>query len=60
MDDSFLLTPSERERIYTKIIEPAYFLGTTLVERPKIVIIGGQTGAGKSNLVETSMREFIS
>lgn len=58
MDNSFAVDESEHERVYTKTIEPASFLGTTSVDKPRIVIIGGQTGAGKTKIVEHSMREF--
>jgi predicted ABC-type ATPase len=58
MDSSFQLDFSEHERIYSKIIEPTSFLGTSPVDKPKILIIAAQTGAGKSRLVELSMKEF--
>jgi predicted Ser/Thr protein kinase len=58
MDSSFQLESSEHERIYSKIIEPTSFLGTSSLDEPKIVIIAAQTGAGKSKIVELSMKEF--
>ena len=58
MDSSFELEPFEQERVYRKIIEPASFFGTMPVQKPKAVIIGGQTGAGKSKVVQLSMKEF--
>jgi predicted ABC-type ATPase len=58
MDSSFKLESSQHERIYSKIIEPTSFLDTTAVEKPSLVIIAAQTGAGKSNLVAKSLKEF--
>lgn len=58
MDSSFQLDSSEHDRIYSKIIEPTSFLDTSPVENPKLLIIGAQTGAGKSTIVELSIREF--
>jgi len=58
MDNSYRLDPSEHERVYAKAIEPASFLDTSPVEQPKITIVGGQTGAGKTRLLELSMKEF--
>jgi predicted ABC-type ATPase len=58
MDSSFQLESAEHDRIYSKIIEPTSFLGTTSSSKPKLIVIAAQTGAGKSTLVETSMMEF--
>ena len=58
MDNSFALDLVEHDSIYVKTIEPASFLGTKPVANPKIIIIGGQPGAGKSKLVEMAMNEF--
>jgi len=58
MDSSFQLDSSEHVRIYSKIIEPTSFLDTSPVEKPKLLIIGAQTGAGKSKIVELSIKEF--
>jgi predicted ABC-type ATPase len=58
MDNSYRLDPSEHERVYAKAIEPASFLDTSPVEHPKITIVGGQTGAGKTRVLELSMKEF--
>ena len=58
MDSSFQLESAEHERIYSKIIEPTSFLGTSSLDKPKMLIIAAQTGAGKSKLVELSMKEF--
>lgn len=58
MDNSFQLSPSEHERIYQKIIEPTNFDDTATAEKPRMIIVGAQTGAGKSRLVELSVREF--
>ena len=58
MDSSFQLSPSDHNRIYEKIIEPTSFLDTSAVEKPKLVIVGAQTGAGKSKLVGMSVKEF--
>jgi predicted ABC-type ATPase len=58
MDSSFQLDFSEHERLYSKVIEPTSFLDTAPVDQPRMVIIGAQTGAGKSILVELSLKEF--
>lgn len=58
MDSSFQLESAEHERIYSKIIEPTSFLGTSSAEKPTMFIIAAQTGAGKSKLVELSISEF--
>lgn len=60
MEDSFRLTPAENARVYAEEIEaaPGLYLGTAAVEKPRIVIVGGQPGAGKTKVVELSKREF--
>lgn len=58
MDNSFQLESSEHERIYSKIIEPTSFLDTSSVDKPRLVIVAAQTGAGKSKLVTLSLQEF--
>ncbi|HEY9777203.1 MAG TPA: zeta toxin family protein [Planktothrix sp.] len=58
MDSSFQLELAEHERIYSKIIEPISFLGTSSSEQPRMLIIAAQTGAGKSGLVDLSVKEF--
>jgi predicted ABC-type ATPase len=58
MDLSFVLDEIEHKRVYEEIIEPAFFLDTTPVEKPSVVFVGGQPGAGKTRLIERSMSEF--
>lgn len=58
MDSSFQLESSEHERTYSKVIEPTSFLDTSSVDKPRLVIVAAQTGAGKSNLVTLSLKEF--
>lgn len=58
MDTSYQLSTDEHDSIYSNAIEPANFFGVSPVASPRIIIIGGQTGAGKSNVVKMSKREF--
>lgn len=58
MDSSFQLESSVHERIYSKVIEPTSFLDTMSVDKPRLVIVAAKTGAGKSNLVALSLKEF--
>lgn len=56
-DNRFRLSPGKHAAIYTKI-ERHQFNGTTPVDRPLAIILGGQPGAGKSGLLEASKQEF--
>lgn len=58
MDTSFQLDSAELDRIYSKMIEPVSFLDTSSVEKPLLIIIAAQTGAGKSRLVEDAMKRL--
>lgn len=58
MDSSFQLNQSEHDRIFSKVIEPTSFLGTSPSESPKMIIVAAQTGAGKNKIVELSVKEF--
>lgn len=57
MDKAFQLSDEEHKLKYAEI-EKDSFAGTTPVERPRIVITGGQPGSGKSKLIELSKDEF--
>lgn len=48
----------EEHNFYYKIIKRTYTSGKTPVENPIAVIIGGQTGAGKSGLIGYSTKMF--
>lgn len=58
MSESFRLPPQVHARIYSEQIEPAMFLGTTAAESPRIVVVAGQPGAGKTKVVELTKKEF--
>ena len=50
---------SEQEHdLYYKIIKRTYTSGKIPVQNPTAVIIGGQTGAGKSGLIGYSTKMF--
>lgn len=57
MDQSFKLDEKEHERKY-KEIESDLFRGTHPAAHPRVVIMGGQPGSGKSKLLETSKKLF--
>lgn len=57
MDDRFKLSDDDHRLIYEKI-ERRSLAGSTPVEKPRIVITGGQPGSGKSRLIELSKEEF--
>lgn len=56
-DRQFLLTAAKHAAIYRKI-EAHHFSGTTPQDSPKVIILGGQPGAGKSGLLEASKQDF--
>lgn len=56
-DRQFLLTAVKHAAIYRKI-EAHHFSGTTPQDSPKVIILGGQPGAGKSGLLEASKQDF--
>jgi UDP-N-acetylglucosamine kinase len=58
MDDSYRLLPADHQRIYKEEIEPAFFAQTQPVAQPKLVVIAGQTGAGKSKIVSKTTQEM--
>lgn len=55
--DRFKLSEDDHKRIYEKI-ERRSFANTTPVEKPRIIITGGQPGSGKSRLIELSKEDF--
>ena len=55
-DRQFLLTAAKHAAIYRKI-EAHHFSGTTPQDSPKVIILGGQPGAGKSGLLEASKQD---
>eukprot|EP01032_Pedospumella_encystans_P019615 gene19615-22307_t len=57
LDRQFLLTTAKHAAIYRKI-EAHHFSGTTPQDSPKVIILGGQPGAGKSGLLEASKQDF--
>lgn len=54
----FLLTAAKHDTIYRKI-EAHHFSATTPQDHPKVIILGGQPGAGKSGLLEASKQDFL-
>lgn len=58
MDQSFKLPAKEHESIFAEVIEPAYFLTSSMVANPKAIIVVGQPGAGKTRVLEISKSEF--
>lgn len=58
MGNSYRLDASLHESVYEEEIEPAYFLTSSPVERPKLIIVGGQPGAGKTKVLEMAKKKF--
>ena len=58
MGNSYRLEASSHESVYKEEIEPAYFLTSSPVERPKLIIVGGQPGAGKTKVLEMAKKKF--
>lgn len=58
MDNSFQLDSVRHSEIYRDEIEPALFHGTSSVDQPKAVFIGGQPGAGKTVAIAAAYAEF--
>ncbi len=56
-DARFQLDPRAHAAIY-ETIEWDHFNDSRPVDNPRAIILGGQTGAGKSGLLEASKREF--
>jgi hypothetical protein len=46
------MTPEENEEVFRKQIVPAFLTGPPSRERPVAVIVGGQTGAGKTEVTK--------
>lgn len=56
-DTRFQLDPDAHKTIYEKI-ELDHFRNAQPVDNPRAIILGGQTGAGKSRLLQASQQEF--
>ncbi len=57
MNHDFKLDNQTHDEIYGEI-ELEAFDRTTSVDHPKVIITGGQPGAGKSRLLEESKKDF--
>ena len=53
-----LLSDEENQRIFETEIKPELFSGKVGVEKPTVVILGGQPGSGKSSLIKATKKEF--
>jgi len=58
MDESFKLTKREHDRRYERIEKQA-FKNTRPVEKPRVIILGGQPGSGKSKVLINAKKDFL-
>ncbi|TCM51105.1 zeta toxin [Rhizobium sp. PP-F2F-G48] len=57
--ETHILTPAENERIFRADIAPDYLPGNLArAERPTLIVLGGQPGAGKTAILTSSQREL--
>jgi predicted ATP-dependent serine protease len=50
--DCFKLTPSQHEDVFNSLMEYVFATGKPVpVDAPLAIIVGGQPGAGKSNVI---------
>ena len=57
MDESFKLDKRKHDRHYAQIEKQA-FKNTRPVEKPRIIILGGQPGSGKSKVLTDAVKDF--
>lgn len=57
-ENKYKLSSADHERVYQEL-EAEMLSSTTPADEPRVVILGGQPGAGKSNLIKLAQQEIF-